>query len=257
MSDYVYNYGVGDKVWTLNEDDSLSIDSDTATHIIGIQTYGEATKIVFDDYSSLNIWGRPGEVVVNGETIVEYDPIDYALDSLDVDNEIYTTQNATIDLNQFGLSGDRVRGIRQVDEFRTLVAYDNYQALNIYGRPAEVVLDGNTVIKNDPIYVESDEVVATNDILWGTSDTNVFSYKYGDGSDIVIGAESDDVIDLSSVKMSDIRGIKLEDEKLQFVFNNYEALNVFGRPGTVCIENDVYSVNYDNHTMTKVSTSEE
>lgn len=251
MSDYVYNYGDGDEVLVVDEDDSISFDSDTALHIRGIQQVNDETKVVFDDYSSLNMFGRIGSVIVDGETVIHNEPVATPSTSeetkiTDYNLGIYATPDDTIDLNSLGISSSDIRGIKEVYGYRTLITYDNYNSLNIYGKPGAVVLDGNTIISNDWSSYEN----------WGDDSESIVSVTspYNNG---VVFLSEDDTINLSSVTWNDILGYKIEDDRSMFAFNDYSAVQVLGNPDTLLVGDDTYSINYSNHSITQVSTSTE
>lgn len=250
MSDYVYNYGDGDEVLVVSEDDSISFDSDTAIHIRGIQQVNEETKIVFDDYSSLNVFGRVGSVIVNGETVIHNEPIatpstSKELSVTDYESEIFATPSDTIDLNSMGITSDRIRGIQQVYGYRTLVVYDNYNSLNIYGKPGAVVLDGNTIISNDWSSYED----------WGDSSSESAMYLTNPYSNEVLYLSNSSTIDLSSVTWDDILGYKIEDDRSMFAFSDFSGFQVLGNPDTLLVGDETYAINYNNHSITQVSTS--
>ena len=242
MSDYVYNYGDGDKTWTLSETDSLTINSDTASHIIGIQELDETTKIVFDNYSSLNVGGRPGEIIVDGVTVVTNEIPTATSETIEItsyDSDIYATPNDTINLDSMGITPDKIKGIRQVYDNRVSVVYNTYRALDIWGYPGQVISNGQTIISHDP------------NVNWGDSSDD-FDVRFG--NQVQILSESD-TINLSSVTWDDILGVNIEDNNSMFVFNDFDSLRVYGKPGSALIGDRTYSINYDNHTLTEVSSS--
>lgn len=246
MSDYVYNYGDGDKTWTLNEYDSLTIDSDTANHVIGIQESGNITKIVFDNYSSLNVGGRPGSIIVDGVTVVSNEIPTATSENIEIttyDSDIYATTSDSINLDSMGLTPNRIVGIRQVADARTTVVYDTYRALNIWGYPGEVISNGQTIISHDP----------SQD--WGDSSSEDY-YESRFGNQVVFLNE-DDTINLSSATWDDILGVNIEDNNSMFVFNSFDSLRVYGKPAEAIIGDSTYSINYTNHTITPVTTTTE
>ncbi|MBQ6976228.1 MAG: hypothetical protein IJQ16_06725 [Selenomonadaceae bacterium] len=246
MSDYVYNYYEGDSVLIVDESDSVSLDSDTAIHVRGIQQVNDSTKIVFDNYTSLNIFGRVGSLIVDGETVISNTPIpSSSSESVDItsyDSEIYAATGDTIDLGDLGITANRIRGIQRFNYPRTAVVYDTYRSLNIYGYPGEIDLNGTALITND-----------TSSIDWGSSDEGGTSFIY-DSNYLVLNETS--TIDLSSVDWDDILGVKVDDDSAMFVFSDFSGVQVFGKAGSAVIGDDLYSIDYNNGTITKVETSE-
>ena len=254
MDWYINNSVIGaDDDVIVDYDDVVNFDSDTATHLRGLQQLydGYRTVAVFDDYSTFNIYGRPSDIIVNGQTVVHNDPIaeptyvetglPYTLNGETKyyysNSSIAADEDDTIELSS-EMAG-HLRGVQSYyDGYRTLMSFDDFSALNIYGRPGNVIVNGQTIVHNDAPADSED---------WGDSDS-VDTY------DGIILADEDDVINLSNVTFNDIRGIKIEDQSAIFVFNDYTALNVFGRADAVVIGNDTYDINYDNHSLNKIES---
>ena len=148
----------------------------------------------------------------------------------------------TVDLSNIGLTSDRIRGIQQVADYRTVVVYDNYQALNIYGRPASVVDGDVTLLTNDPI--------PSGD--WGDSSTEGFTTKYGN---TVLFLSENDTIDLSYVDPFEVLGINIEEDQSLYVFDDFSNLRVYGNPSEVVIGDDTFSIDYNRKTLTMQETS--
>ena len=88
----------------------------------------------------------------------------------------------------------------------------------------------------------------TDDVLTGGEGFDTFVYNYGEGSDIAF-ADENDVVNLGSVTFEDIKGIKFDDEKVIFVFNDFGCLNVMGRAGEFDINGQKYTANYETKTF--------
>ena len=226
MSDYVYNYGDGDKTWTLNEYDSLTIDSDTASHVIGIQELDETTKIVFDNYSSLNVGGRPGAIIVDGVTVVSNEATSVYITPIDTINRNYVYNygdgNKIWTLSEYDTltidsdTASHIIGIQELDE-TTKIVFDNYSSLNIGGRPGAIIVDGETIVSNEMPTVTS-----------GTMDITTYdSDMYANTSDIVN-------LDSLGITPNRIVGIRqVADARTTVVYDTYRSLNIWGYPGEV------------------------
>ena len=95
----------------------------------------------------------------------------------------------------------------------------------------------------------------SNDDLIGGEGVDVFKYNLGNGNDAIIGAESQDIVDLSSITMNDIRGIKFREFGSLFVFNDFGSLSIFGKPDTFIIGSEnVYKADYENSTLIKIES---
>ena len=246
MSDYVYNYSSGDEELYVDTDDTVTFDSDTSVHIRGIQQVADyRTVVVFDNYRALNLYGRVGEVIVDGKTVIKNDPISVDTSEISTDDTIedfYTTTGGTVDLSNIGLTSDRIRGIQQVADYRTVVVYDNYKALNIYGRPASVV-DGDVTLLTNASIPSGD---------WGDSSTEGFTTKYGN---TVLFLSENDTIDLSYVDPFEVLGINIEEDQSLYVFDDFSSLRVYGNPSEVVIGDDTFSIDYNRKTLTMQETS--
>jgi hypothetical protein len=91
------------------------------------------------------------------------------------------------------------------------------------------------------------------DILMGSEGEDTFIYHYGEGNDMVL-ADEEDTVDLSSVSVEQIRQLKLEDNRVLCVFDDYSTLDVAGRIGKFLVDGNTYQVDYDNKVVNKVVT---
>ena len=258
MSEFVYKYGTGDDVYWVDEDDVISLDSDTASHVIGWTQYRDTRNLfVFDDYSSLNVYGRVGQLVVDGETWVTNEKTTetteitddivtsgFSYELGDGDRTIFIDAGDVISIGSDTAS--HIVGIKQYDSHdRTLFVFDDYRSLNVYGIPSEVIIGGETIITNT---VVAD--TTTDDV-----DDNRFVYTYDSGN-AIFEADEDSYIDLSGVTWDQIRGLKIDEASSLYVFDNFNTLNVWGPAKEVAIENSLYEINYSDRILVPTSIEE-
>ena len=126
--------------------------------------------------------------------------------------------------------------------------------------------DGTTY--HEPIVIigadnEDNEIIAGDggSILWGGegkgSDeliggdgVDMFIYNYG--NDKIVNAENQDVVDLSSVNLGDLRTIDFRKSDTLFVFQDFSTLNIFGDPGTFITKEGTFSADYGNKTFNRI-----
>ena len=87
-----------------------------------------------------------------------------------------------------------------------------------------------------------------DDELWGGADLDIFAYKYGNGNDVIVGAENNDIISLENISSGDIRGAEFKEYGVLLVFKDYGSLNVIGDPTTIVTTDGVLSLNHSNRT---------
>lgn len=257
----VYSYGDGNKVFFATADDVLVFNNNTLANIRGVQTLedGNRTVIVFNDFTSLNVYGKPKEIIFDNNAVSNSEEIERTTEDvfdfgatmsmLEASSQeahaIYADTSDVIDLADLGVSSANVRGIKQYESgTRTFIALNDFNYLNIYGRPGAVVLDGQTIISNEP-----------DTTSWEDTYADAYTYNYGDGNKTMF-ADEDDIINLSSVTWDEIRGVSVEDASSRYVFNDWSTLNVLGPASTVLIDNNAYNINYSDKAIQPQSSNE-
>lgn len=91
-----------------------------------------------------------------------------------------------------------------------------------------------------------------SDELIGGDGMDMFIYNYGNGNDTIYNAETQDIVDISTVNLADIRAIDFRKSDMLFVFQDFSTLNIFGNPETFITSEGTFNADYENKTFNRV-----
>ena len=92
-----------------------------------------------------------------------------------------------------------------------------------------------------------------NDELYGGSERDMFTYEINSGNDTIHDAESQDIVILRSIDLSQITSAEILDNGVNFSVSYGGTLKVEGTPENFLLEDsdNIYSADYENKTWTQ------
>ena len=225
------------------------------------------TTAIIGDSSQSQIFDYYG----NNEVITNYseaDTINYQAGFTEVTTPNNLNSSATYDdLNISALDGNQLilRDVR--GKFMTF----NTAGGNIYAYMAKssTELDGNnfsngnnyeilfgTNYENDIIRAGNSGSqlwggISGNDELFGGNGQDTFIYNYNDGNDTIHNAESQDIVSLRNISLSDISSAQILDNGVNLNFTDGGSLTVDGQISTFSVENKNDRADYQNKSWSE------